>query len=101
MNKKSYMDGLKNIAIHYGRKNQVEKAMEECLELWGALHDYIKNGQTEEQKTHVYEELADVAVLSEQLVFLLDNSEIYGAKKVEYIKSQKVQRQLDRIKKGE
>ena len=91
---------LLNIFYHYGIFNQMKKLNEECYELIEAINDFMY--ETDDKKlldcyNHVTEEFADVMVVLEQFKthYELDNERIME------IMEQKIDRQLERIEKGE
>lgn len=83
---------LQKLACHYGLCHQLFKTKEELHELKLAINGYIEGVDT---KAHVIEEIADVEVMTAQLKLLLD-----GEAEVEKIKQFKINRQLERIKRG-
>ena len=83
---------LSKIASHYGLCHQLYKTKEELEELKMVIKGYITGRDTE---AHLLEEVADVEVMTAQLKLLLD-----GEAEVEKIKQFKVNRQLERIKRG-
>jgi NTP pyrophosphatase (non-canonical NTP hydrolase) len=93
-------DKLLKIFYHYGIFNQMKKLNEECYELIEAINDFIYEDKDEkliERYDHVQEEFADVMVVLEQFKthYELDNQKIME------IMEQKIDRQLERIEKGE
>ena len=58
------MERIKEIADHFGLKNQTIKTIEECLELVKAL--------CLNDKENTIEEIADVTIMIKQLTYLLD-----------------------------
>lgn len=90
------MEGAKieKIANHYGLDHQIRKAKEELQELYTALLDYQLNDSKEKQKA-VVTEIADVAIMIEQLKLLMGVSEDVEVE-IEY----KLNRQLKRIERG-
>lgn len=84
---------LKSIADHYGEESQLIKLQEECGELWGAIHDFVKDGYELPDYDHVCEEIADVLLMVEQIVYLLDAEDDVSTQK-----TRKIERQLERIR---
>ena len=91
---------IKVIADHYGYEPQSRQLIEEMAELTQAINKLWRkkgNGQNTD-KTHfecfnnVFEEIADVEIMLEQVKHLLD---CHGA--VESIKEQKIERTLQRM----
>lgn len=78
-------NGLQMIADLYGGESQKKKAVEEMAELTKAI---CKN-----DAAGMIEEIADVTVMMEQLVYLLDCQE-----RVEGIRFQKIEREIGRMK---
>lgn len=85
----------REICKHYGNQNQCLKAIEEMSELQQAIVKvYIGDGG---DLDHVIEEIADVAIMLEQLLYIFDPSGIATQANVRF----KLARQLERIKKKE
>lgn len=82
---------LKSIADHYGFTAQADMLCEESAEFIVALNKF-QRGKAEAY-SNVKEELADVLVIALQLRLLL------GEKDIDDIMSEKVFRQLERIRK--
>ena len=83
-------DKVKEIADHYGLKNQLRQLAEECCELSvEALHYTRERGGTE----RISEEIVDVLIMIQQIIYLLRND----TEKLEKYAEFKVNRQLDRI----
>lgn len=83
-------DKVKEIADHYGLKNQLRQLAEECCELSvEALHYTRERGGTE----RISEEIVDVLIMIQQVIYLLKND----TEKLEKYAEFKVNRQLDRI----
>ena len=81
---------VKQIADFYGLKNQLKQLAEECCELSvEALHYIREEGGTE----RISEEIADVLIMIQQVIYLLKND----TEKLEKYAEFKVNRQLDRI----
>lgn len=96
---------VKEIANHFGIRNQAIKTMEECSELIQATAKYIIKGYFEECEysedgidfESVYdliEELVDARLMIDQMEYLLNCS-----MSCEEIRKQKIDRTLNRIKK--
>lgn len=86
---------IEKIADHYGLEHQLSVANGELIELIHAIQDYsIKFALCDEDISvdHVAEELADVSIMVEQLVHLLECNEAYQT-----YRELKVKRQLLRI----
>lgn len=88
---------LKKIADHYGFDAQAEKAIEEMAELIVAIKHLKKlDGNEADYLVHFVEELADVKIMIDQLVFLVRQGEECAASfdlQTEY----KIERTLRRI----
>lgn len=80
---------LKEIADHYKLEMQELKLIEEMAELTQAI---IKG-----DKSHVYDELADVEIMLEQIKYLGR----YDQEIINYCKEAKINRQLKRIENEE
>ena len=78
-----------NIFEHYGEENQLEKLKEELNELYEAVVDFQGN-QSEANRNHLAEELADVEIMLRQI------KAVVGDKVDEFIQY-KLTRQLKRI----
>lgn len=74
---------------HYGVVSQEGMTIEECAELITALHHKTRGREAAEE---VIEELADVIIMTQQLRIA------YGARKVDSKISEKLDRQLERIR---
>lgn len=81
-----------NIFKHYGAENQLEKLKEELNELYKAVADFQEN-QSETNRNHLAEELADVEIMSKQI-----KSAVAGDELVNQFVQYKLNRQLKRIK---
>ena len=85
---------VKQIADFYGLKNQLKQLAEECCELSvEALHYTRERGGTE----RISEEIVDVLIMIEQIIYLLRND----TEKLEKYADYKMDRQLGRIDRGE
>lgn len=83
-------DPFKKIADHYGLESQLDMLQEECAELIQAVSKYRRAKCTDD---HLAEEIADVHIMTCQIVYLLD-MDFEASKWVD----RKLQRQLERIK---
>lgn len=64
-------DKIMKIANHYGMESQIDIMQEECAELVQAVSKYKrKNGDN--TISHLLEEMADVSIMIEQVLYLLD-----------------------------
>jgi hypothetical protein len=81
----------KQIFKHYGTENQLEKLKEELNELYEAVVDFQEN-QSEVNRNHLAEELADVEIVSKQI-----KSAVVGDEIVNQFVQYKLNRQLKRI----
>lgn len=90
--KEEYRQKTKKIIFHYGWDNQLGKLQEECGELWGAVHEVVKDGETRENFDHLIEELADVAIMELQII-------LFGklGDEVREKMKEKINRQIKRI----
>lgn len=86
---------IKEIAEHYGYDNQSLQLIEEMAELTQALNHLRRYNDYNEFKhrQEVYEEIADVEIMLEQIKHLLNCND-----EVESFKVYKVRRQIDRMK---
>lgn len=62
---------IMKIANHYGMESQIDIMQEECAELVQAVSKY-KRGK-DDDFSHLLEEMADVTIMIEQVLYLLDN----------------------------
>lgn len=83
------------IAEHFGRKEELRKLREECLELAEAVDDYLREGDTPETYAHLIEEMADVGIVTDNLSCLLVCREALRVKRKE-----KIARTIERIRTG-
>lgn len=81
-------DRLKVIADHYGLDGQLGILQEECAELIQAVSKFHRNGM----ETLMVEEMADVLIMIDQIIYLLDDSQ-----GLEEIIQWKIGRQMNRI----
>lgn len=94
MNVRIDEEKVKQIADFYGLKNQLKQLAEECCELSvEALHYTRERGGTE----RLSEEMADVLIMIQQIIYLLRND----TEKLEKYADYKMDRQLGRIDRGE
>ena len=86
-------DKVKEIAEHYGLKNQLRQLAEECSELSVESSHSARKGTT----VKIIEEMADVMIMIEQVVYLakIDKCDIEDC--INY----KINRQLKRIEEEE
>lgn len=90
---------LKKIADHYGFDAQAEKAIEEMAELIVAIKNLKKNdGNEADYFLNYIEELADVKIMIDQLIYLNDKDvpddcDLLTAPEIEF----KIKRTLQRI----
>ena len=84
---------VKEIAEHYGLKNQLRQLAEECSELSVESSHSARHGTT----VKIIEEMADVMIMIEQIVYLakIDKCDIEDC--INY----KINRQLKRIEEEE
>ncbi len=90
----------KDIALRYGLANQINRLVEECSELIQAVMKYKRITESKGleleklmlAKENIIEELADVCVIMEQIIYL------FGCKReVEKTADLKIMRQIKRI----
>lgn len=81
---------LKSIADHYGKESQLIKLQEECGELWGAIHSYVKDAFP---PCFIAEEIADVSIMIDQVIYLMGLED-----EVDEQITYKLRRQIERIK---
>ena len=82
-------DKVKKIADYYGLRSQLKQLAEECSELSVESLHYIKRGETE----RLFEEMADVLIMIQQVIHLLG----CGREDIEKYAEFKIDRQLKRI----
>lgn len=92
-------NGIMKIADHYGLSEQMNQTTEECAELIMAINKYRRNPDVS-SKENLFEEIADVELMLEQIIYLLTYDEIFCDvhSRVIAIKEKKIKRQLERIK---
>lgn len=84
------------IAEHYGKEPQLGVAQEECAELIQAISKIRRKGETVKALNNLIEEIADVNIMCTQL------EELFGVRaSVALRMHQKLDRQLERIRKGD
>ena len=93
---KTGAEKIRAIARHYGKEPQMGVTQEECAELIQAISKIRRKGTNTETMRHLAEEIADVQIMCEQLIFLYDiepevTAHYFG----------KLKRQLERIAKGD
>ena len=90
---------LKKIAVHYGYTAQREQFEEECAEAILAAQKCKRTSNNlleyEKNLLNLAEEVADVLIMARQMRLLIDS------KLVDSIIEEKLNRQLERISKGE
>ena len=80
---------IHKIADHYGLKHQQQKMLEELGEL-------ITAGAKPNEENHIVEEMADMSIMIEQMVYLLKKESLFAE-----TREKKIDRQIKRIKKEE
>lgn len=88
-------EAIKTIADWYGYQHQRKKLIEEMAELTVEICHLDERGDYNnyEHRQKVYEEIADVEIVLEQIKYLLNCND-----EVEVLKQYKVDRQLKRMK---
>ena len=86
-------EDLKKIANHYGLRRQLWQTVEETAELTQVI---CKTGRYDMDtvRDHLVEEVADVSIMIDQIVYLL------GDNMIAKIREEKIKRQLERIENG-
>ena len=86
-------EDYKKIADHYGLRRQLWQTVEEMAELTQVI---CKTGRYDMDtvRDHLAEEVADVSIMIDQIVYLL------GDNMIAKIREEKINRQLERIKNG-
>lgn len=86
-------EDYKKIANHYGLRRQLWQTVEEMAELTQVI---CKTGRYDMDavRDHLVEEVADVSIMIDQIVYLL------GDNMIAKIREEKINRQLERIKNG-
>ena len=93
-NQKTYFDNeaenrIKQIADHYGTKEQLRQLAEECCELAVEANHSARKGVT----VKIIEEIADVAIMMEQIIYLVG----IDRKDIDEVIDYKLNRQIERI----
>ena len=93
-NQKTYFDNeaenrIKQIADHYGIKEQLRQLAEECCELAVEANHSARKGTT----VKIIEEIADVAIMMEQIIYLVG----IDRKDIDEVIDYKLNRQIERI----
>ena len=87
---------IKYIADHFGQTNQRCKLIEELGELIREISKDIAADR--DTSYHTLEEIADVLILIEQVIYLAEKNENFFKKEMlELIKEKKINRTIDRI----
>jgi hypothetical protein len=81
---------LRNIAEHYGLRVQMRQLIEEMAELTQVICK-AERYDLDTVREHLVEEVADVEVVLEQVIYLL------GDNRIEQIRAEKITRQKRRI----
>jgi hypothetical protein len=81
---------LRNIAEHYGLRVQMRQLIEEMAELTQVICK-AERYDLDTVREHLVEEVADVEVVLEQVIYLL------GDNRIEQIRAEKIARQKRRI----
>ena len=95
MNNRFYNDNIEKIANHYGIDSQMNILQEECAELIQAVSKYRRG-----DPSTILEEVADVHIMLDQVVYLLGNATIPRIvinESLNYVIENKIKRQLKRI----
>lgn len=79
----------------WGINSQFDMLQEECMELAMAIHKYRTRDSSVENLRKIYDELADVLIMSEQAKRILEESDIQ--ERIDF----KINRLTDRINKSE
>ena len=87
------MNDYKKIADHYGLRRQLWQTVEEMAELTQVICK-TRRYDMDAVRDHLVEEVADVSVMIDQIVYLL------GDNMIAKIREEKINRQLERIKNG-
>ena len=86
---------IQKIADHYGLQHQLNKSVEELVELILAIQDYsikLSSKDDDISVSHMVEEMADVSIMIEQLMYLTESKEEF-----EMYRELKINRQIGRI----
>mgnify|MGYP003300798056 FL=1 len=84
---------LRNIAEHYGLRVQMRQLIEEMAELTQVICK-AERYDLDTVREHLVEEVADVQVVLDQVIYLL------GDNRIEQIRAEKIARQKRRIEDG-
>lgn len=84
---------LRNIAEHYGLRVQMRQLIEEMAELTQVICK-SERYDLDTVREHLVEEVADVQVVLDQVIYLL------GDNRIEQIRAEKIARQKRRIEDG-
>ena len=84
---------VKRIADHYGLMSQLKQLAEECSELSVEALHYTRKGR----KERLFEEMADVLIMIQQVIYILG----CGHEDIEKYAEFKINRQLKRIEEEE
>lgn len=97
----NYKELLKTIADKYGYGEQSMQCIEECAELIQAINKFRRAASEckpyevrKEAVINIIEEIADVEIMLEQMVYLLKVRREY----IDEIKKQKIERTINRMK---
>jgi hypothetical protein len=97
-----HTEALKDIIDHFGKKAQILKATEECLELV-AVMDSISNLGHDMRTERLTDEISDVLIMAEQLKMICEDLIIRNGLhlgRVQQRIDEKVQRTLERKESG-
>lgn len=86
-------EDLKKIANHYGLRRQLWQTVEETAELTQVICK-TERYDMDTVRDHLVEEVADVSIMIDQIVYLL------GDNMIAKIREEKIKRQLERISNG-
>jgi NTP pyrophosphatase (non-canonical NTP hydrolase) len=86
-------EDFKKIADHYGLRRQLWQTVEEMAELTQVICK-TRRYDMDAVRDHLVEEVADVSIMIDQIVYLL------GDNMIAKIREEKINRQLERIKNG-
>lgn len=89
------VDGnYKDLIEFYGKEAQARQAMEECAELIQAINKRLRYPDNDKALDGLYEEIADVEIMIDQLRIMFDLDE----KKLDEWVKKKTKRVFDRLK---
>lgn len=89
------LDGsYKELIEFYGKEAQARQAMEECAELIQAINKRLRYPDNDKALDGLYEEMADVEIMMDQLRIMFDLDE----KKLDEWVKKKTKRVFDRLK---